>query len=179
MILKEAIDLHEHLITVLVENHPGVLARISGMFSTRGYNIESLAVGTTHNPTISRITIALRGDDNVVNQIIMQLGKMVDVIRVMDMSDHAHVERELMLIKVTSNPRTRSEIMQICDIFRARIVDVHHDSLVIEVSGTLDKNEALRELFEPFGILEMTRTGRIALQRGPAILRPPDLDNEN
>ena len=180
MILKQAETDpgHEHLIAVLVENQPGVLARISGMFSTRGYNIESLAVGTTHNPAISRITIAVRGDDAIIRQIIQQLGKMVEVIRVMDMSDQEHVERELMLAKVAADPSRRGEIMQICDIFRARIVDVDHESLIIEVSGTLDKNEALRELFEPFGIMELTRTGRIALERGPSILRPPDLENE-
>lgn len=166
---------HEHVIAVLVENHPGVLARISGMFAARGYNIESLAVGTTQHPTISQITVALRGEDKVIGQILQQLSKMVDVIRVMDMSDHDHIERELMLIKVSSDQRKRGEIMQICDIFRARIVDVGHESLVIEVVGTLDKNEALRELFEPFGILEMTRTGRVAVQRGMEILRPPDV----
>lgn len=166
---------HEHVIAVLVENHPGVLARISGMFAARGYNIESLAVGTTQHPTVSQITVALRGEDKVISQIVQQLSKMVDVIRVMDMSDHVHIERELMLIKVASNERRRSEIMQICDIFRARIVDVGHESLVIEVVGTLDKNEALRELFEPFGILEMTRTGRVAVQRGVEVLRPPDV----
>ncbi|MEN6627610.1 MAG: acetolactate synthase small subunit [Candidatus Sumerlaeia bacterium] len=166
---------HEHVIAILVENHPGVLARISGMFATRGYNIESLAVGTTQHPTISQITVALRGDDKVIDQIIQQLSKMVDVIRVMDMSNQIHIERELMLIKVASDERKRSEIMQICDIFRARIVDVGHESLVVEIVGTLDKNEKLRELFEPFGILEMTRTGRIAVQRGVEVLRPPDV----
>jgi acetolactate synthase-1/3 small subunit len=166
---------HEHLIACLVENHAGVLARISGMFSQRGYNIESLAVGTTQNTAISRITIALRGDDTVLTQIIKQLGKMVDVIRVIDISGREHVERELMLVKVACDEQTRSQIMQICDIFRARIVDVSRTSLVIEVSGTVPKNEALRELFEPFGILEMTRTGRVALHRGTEILRPPNL----
>jgi acetolactate synthase-1/3 small subunit len=155
-----------HLVSVLVENHPGVLARISGMFSTRGYNIESLAVGTTHDPSVSRITLACPGDDQVIAQIIKQLRKMVDVIQVLDLHGQPHVERELMLVKVACTGQTRSEIMQVCDIFRARIVDVAPDSLVIEVSGSCDKNEALLELFEPFGITEMTRTGRIALHRG-------------
>lgn len=162
---------HPHLVSCLVENHPGVLARISGMFSSRGYNIESLAVGTTHDPTVSRITIACLGDDRIIEQIIKQLAKIIDVIKVEDVSEKSHVERELMLIKVASNDHTRSEIMQICDIFRARIVDVNHACLVIEVSGTTQKNEALQELFEPFGILEMTRTGRIALNRGSEVLR--------
>ncbi|MCL5269166.1 MAG: acetolactate synthase small subunit [bacterium] len=167
---ERAVAIHEHLVTCLVENHPGVLARISGMFSSRGYNIESLAVGTTHDPSISRITIACRGDDRIIEQILKQLSKLIDVIRVVDVSQSSHVERELMLVKVAATGAARSEIMQICDIFRARIVDVHHDCLVIEVSGTTSKNEALMELFERFGILEMTRTGRIALNRGPEIL---------
>lgn len=165
---------HMHLVSCLVENHPGVLARISGLFSGRGYNIESLAVGTTHDPTISRITIACPGDDRIVEQILKQLNKLIDVIRVEDLSEKSHVERELMLIKVACTAQTRPEIMQICDIFRARIVDVNHECLVIEVSGTTAKNEALMELFEPFGILEMTRTGRLALHRGPEVLRAPE-----
>lgn len=164
----------QHLISVLVENHPGVLARLSGMFSTRGYNIESLAVGTTHDPSVSRITLACPGDDRVIEQIIKQLRKMIDIIEVVDLHGQAHVERELMLVKVACTPTSRSEIMQICDIFRARIVDVSHASLVIEVSGSCDKNEALLELFQPFGIIEMTRTGRIALHRGTDRLRLPE-----
>lgn len=163
-------EIHEHLVSCLVENHPGVLARISGMFSSRGYNIESLAVGTTHDATVSRITIACKGDDRIIEQIINQLRKIIDVIQVTDMNERSHVERELMLIKVGCKGKSRSEIMQICDIFRARIIDVHHDCLVIEVCGTLKKNDALMEMFEPFGIMEMSRTGRIALQRGPTVL---------
>ena len=166
--------IHDHLLSVLVENHPGVLARISGMFSTRGYNIESLAVGTTHDPSSSRITIACKGDDRVVEQIIKQLRKMIDVIQIVDLSGSEHVERELMLVKVRCESGTRSELMQICDIFRARIIDVAHTTLVIEVSGSPDKNEALLALFEPFGILEMTRTGRIALHRGTQTLNLPE-----
>ena len=162
---------HEHLISCLVENHPGVLARISGMFSARGYNIESLAVGTTHDTTISRITIACRGDDVIIEQIIKQLNKRIDVIRVVDISEKDHVERELMLIKVACQGKTRSEVMQICDIFRARIVDVAHECLVIESSGAQDKGEALLELFAPFGILEVSRTGRIAMHRAGHTLR--------
>ena len=165
---------HMHLVCCLVENNPGVLARISGMFSSRGYNIDSLAVGTTHDPSISRLTMACIGDDSIIEQIIKQLRKLIDVIRVVDLSEKSHVERELMLIKVACSGSNRSEIMQICDIFRARIVDVDHDCLIIEVSGTPKKNEALQELFEPFGILEMTRTGRIALQRSAEILRVPE-----
>ena len=165
---------HEHLISVLVENHPGVLARVSGMFSTRGFNIESLAVGTTQDPTASRITIACPGDDRVVGQIIMQLRKMIDVIQVVDMSARSHVERELMLVKVACTGKNRSEVMQICGIFRARIVDVDRNCLIIEVSGTVDKNEALLELLDPFGLMEMTRTGRISLHRGSQKLAVPE-----
>ncbi len=167
-------DPHEHLFSCLVENQAGVLARVSGMFSSRGYNIESLAVGTTHDPSVSRITIVCRGDDRIIEQILKQLSKLIDVIEVVDLSERAHVERELMLIKVAGTGASRSEVMQICDIFRARIVDVHHDCLIIEVSGTPRKNEALMELFEPFGILEMTRTGRIALHRGPERINVPE-----
>ncbi|HOE95647.1 MAG TPA: acetolactate synthase small subunit [Candidatus Sumerlaeota bacterium] len=168
----------QHLISCLVENHPGVLARISGMFSARAFNIESLAVGTTADPTISRITIAVPGDPGILEQIIKQLAKIIDVIHVEDISETDHVERELMLIKVNCEGRNRSEIMQICDIFRARIVDVHSDCLIIEVSGTLNKNEAILRLFQPFGILEMTRTGRVALHRGPRRLELPAVEAE-
>ncbi len=163
-----------HLVACLVENHPGVLARISGMFAARGYNIESLAVGTTHDPKTSRITIAVPGEDNIIRQIINQLAKMAEVIHVEDLSEEDHVDRELMLVKVSCAKEMRSEVMQICDIFRARIVDVHHDCLVIEISGTLGKNAALIELFSPFGIIEMTRTGRIALHRGTRRMTIPD-----
>jgi acetolactate synthase I/III small subunit len=165
--------MHEHLISCLVENHPGVLARISGMFSARGFNIESLAVGTTHDPTVSRITIACPGDDRVIKQILKQLHKLIDVIQVADLSEKEHVERELMLVKVACTSPSRSEIMQVCDIFRARIIDVDHACLTIEITGTTRKNEAILEMFEPFGVLEMTRTGRIALHRGTHVLTVP------
>lgn len=165
---------NEHLIACLVENHPGVLSRISGMFSSRGYNIESLAVGVTSDPTVSRITIVARGDDAVVDQIIKQLNRLVDVINVLEIGGHNHVQRELMLVKVKADGRTRSEVMQICDIFRSRIIDVSSDYLIIETSGTTEKNEALLEMFRPFGIVEINRTGRIALHRGAETLRVPD-----
>ena len=167
-------EVHEHVISSLVENRPGVLARISGMFAARGFNISSLAVGETTDPTVSRLTIACIGDDRVIEQIVKQLRKIVDVIRVADLREREHVERELILIKVASKRETRSEIMQIVDIFRGRIVDVHHESLIVEISGTPDKNDALLELLQPFGILEIARTGRIALFRGPEALRMPE-----
>lgn len=165
---------HEHLISVLVENRPGVLARISGMFAARGYNIASLAVGATTDPTVSRMTMVCVADDKALEQIIKQLRKIIEVIRVADFWHRNHVERELMLIKVKSKSETRSEIMQMVDIFRGRIIDVHHDSLVVEVSGTRDKNIALLELLDPFGVLEIARTGRIALSRGPDFMKIPD-----
>ncbi len=165
---------HEHLISALVENRAGVLARISGMFAARGFNIASLAVGVTSDPSVSRMTIVCIGDDRVIEQIVKQLRKIIDVIRVVDLREREHVERELILIKVASNSTTRSEIMQIVDIFRGRIIDVHHDSLMVEISGTVDKTGALLELLEPFGIIEIARTGRIALFRGPEALKMPE-----
>lgn len=170
----KAAPVHEHLISVLVENQPGVLAHISGMFAARGFNIASLAVGATTDRTVSRITIVCRGDDRVVEQIVKQLRKIIDVIRVVDLFEKDHVERELIMIKTACTKATRSEIMQIVDIFRARIIDVHHDSVIVETSGTLAKNNALLELLEPFGLLEITRTGRIALFRGPDFMKIPE-----
>lgn len=164
----------EHVIACLVENHPGVLARISGMFSSRGYNIESLAVGTTQDPDVSRITIACGGDGRIIDQIIKQLAKLLEVLRVVDLGEGSHVERELILVKVLSDKKTRSEIMQVCDVFRARIVDVAHESLVVEVSGSPGKNQALIEMLEGFGIMELVRTGRIALNRGSQVLASPE-----
>lgn len=165
---------HGHIISALVENRPGVLARISSMFAARGFNISSLAVGETTDPTVSRLTIACIGDDRVIEQIIKQLRKIIDVIRVADMRGRAHVERELLMLKVKCTRGNRSEIMQIADIFRGRIIDVHHDSLIVEISGTQDKNNALIELLDPFGILEICRTGRVALFRGPEFLTVPE-----
>lgn len=165
---------HEHIVSILVENQAGVLARISGMFAARGYNIASLTVGTTRDPTVSRMTVVCRGDDKVIEQIIKQLRKIIEVIRVNDLWHLDHVERELILLKTRSTPQNRSEIMQIVDIFRGRIIDVHHESTVIEISGTKDKNDALLELLEPFGILEICRTGRIGLVRGPDHMKIPE-----
>jgi len=154
-----------HTISVLVENHPGVLARIAGLFSGRGFNIDSLSVGETEDPTVSRMTVVVNGDDFVVEQIGKQLNKLIDVIKVVDLTQEEHVERELVLIKVGADGTTRSEIMQIADIFRANIVDVGAKSLVIEATGTDDKIAALTDLLRRFGIKEIVRTGRIALGR--------------
>ncbi|MDR9755980.1 MAG: acetolactate synthase small subunit [Thermoanaerobacterales bacterium] len=155
-----------HILAVLVENQPGVLTRVAGLFSRRGYNIESLAVGHTHDPEISRMTIVVDGDDQVIEQVVKQLEKLVDVISVRDISEAEHVDRELVLIKVKAEPSVRGEIMQIVDIFRARIVDIGHNSLIIECTGDEGKIKAIEKSLRPFGILELVRTGKIAMVRG-------------
>jgi len=154
-----------HTISVLVENHPGVLARIAGLFSGRGFNIDSLSVGETEDPTVSRMTVVVNGDDVVVEQIGKQLNKLIDTIKVVDLTEEEHIERELVLVKVTADGAVRSEVMQIADIFRAKVVDVGARSLIVEATGTEDKVDALIELLGRFGIQEMARTGRIALGR--------------
>ena len=155
-----------HTLAVLVENKYGVLARVSGLFSRRGYNIDSLAVGITEDPTISRITIIVSGDDHVLEQVMKQLNKLIDVIRVIDLSSDEFVERELALIKVNADANNRAEIIQIVDIFRARIIDVASKSVTIEVTGDVEKIKAIQTLLKPFGIKEMARTGIVALKRG-------------
>jgi acetolactate synthase-1/3 small subunit len=154
-----------HTISVLVENHPGVLARIAGLFSGRGFNIESLSVGETEDPTASRMTVVVRGDDVILEQITKQLNKIVDVIKVSDITKEKFIERELVLIKVHTEGKSRSEILQIVDIFRARIVDVAPKTVTIEATGTEDKVQALVNMLRPFGIREMARTGSVALTR--------------
>ncbi len=155
-----------HTLSVLVENRHGVLARVAGMFARRGYNIDSLTVGVTEDPTISRMTIVVRGDDEVLEQVTKQLNKLIDVIRVSDLKAEDTVEREMALFKVSSDVSNRSEIMQIVDIFRARIIDVAPKSMIVEVTGDETKIEALEQLLRPFGIKEMVRTGKVALRRG-------------
>lgn len=156
----------EHIISVLVENHFGVLAQIAGLFSGRGFNIDSLAVGETLDPTVSRMTIVVTGDDQVVEQILKQLNRLVEVIKVEDLTETKHVERELMLIKVGVGPKARSEVLEIADIFRTKVVDVQATSVTLEASGSSDKLEALLELLKPHGIKEIVRTGRIGMARG-------------
>ncbi|WMW23257.1 acetolactate synthase small subunit [Methanolobus mangrovi] len=155
-----------HTLAVLVENKYGVLSRVAGMFSRRGYNIDSLTVGVTDDPTISRMTIVVMGDDDVLEQVMKQLNKLIDVIRVSDLKSEESVDRELALIKVNSEVANRSEIMQIADIFRARIIDVGSKSMIIEVTGDEGKITAIEQLLKPFGIKEMVRTGKVALRRG-------------
>jgi acetolactate synthase-1/3 small subunit len=155
-----------HTISVLVENEFGVLARVAGLFSGRGFNIESLSVAETLDPTVSRITLVTRGDDQVLEQIEKQLNKLLNVIKVTDFTQTEHVERELVLIKVAAEERTRGELTSIVDIFRAKIVDVSRQSYVVEITGTEDKVNALIELLKPLGIKEIVRTGKVAMFRG-------------
>ena len=156
----------QHTITVLVENKSGVLARVSGLFARRGFNIESLAVSITDDPTVSRMTIVVTGDDSTLDQINKQTSKLIDVIKVIDYSDIPIVERELALIKVKSATGDRAAIMQIVDIFRAKIIDISETSFTIEVTGGIDKVDAIEELLRPYGITEVVRTGKIAVARG-------------
>ncbi len=154
-----------HTIAALVENKPGVLARVAGLFRRRGFNIESLAVGITEKETISRMTIVVAGDDRTIEQVTKQLNKLIDVIKVSDISSNA-VERELALIKVSTTMQNRGEIIEIANIFRARIVDVARDSFIIEITGDEEKVNAFINLMRQYGIKEVARTGKIAMQRG-------------
>lgn len=159
-----------HVISVLVENRFGVLSRVSGHFAGRGFNIDSLNVGTTKDPSMSRMTIVVKGDARVLDQVRKQLHRLPDVIEVQDFTDADHVDRELILVKVQCGAKERSELMQIADVFRARIVDVGVDCIIIESTGAPGKIEAILNMLEPFGILELVRTGRIALARGPVTI---------
>ncbi len=154
-----------HTISVLVENKFGVLTRVAGLFSGRGYNIDTLNVGPTHDPKMSRMTIVTRGDDATVEQIVKQLNKLVNVLEVQDFRDAEYVDRELVLVKVKVDSKTRAEVMQIADIFRAKIVDVQAQSLTVEITGNESKVEKFLELMSNFGVVAITRTGKVALPR--------------
>ena len=154
-----------HTISVLVENKFGVLARVSGMFSGRGFNIDSLNVAPTHDATLSRITAVLRGDDHSLDLCLKQLRKLINVVDVVDFKEGQAVARELVLVKVRADAKTRPELLQIKDIFRAKIVHLSLDAIIIEATGDDEKVTALLGLLEPFGILELARTGRLALKR--------------
>ena len=154
-----------HTISILVENKFGVLTRVAGMFSGRGFNIDTLNVGPTLDPTTSRMTIVVRGDDKVLAQVTKQLDKLVNVIDVQDFKDEEYVDRELILLRVKADSKTRAEVMQICDIFRAKIIDVQPERLSIEVTGTGGKIDKFMLLMERFGIIDLTRTGKVALSR--------------
>jgi acetolactate synthase-1/3 small subunit len=157
----------KHTISVLVNNRPGVLARTAGLFARRGFNIDSLAVSTTQDPDVSRMTIVVDGPDQILEQISKQLYKLMDVIKVLDHQEEAVVTRELALVKVAAEPALRGEIMQTVNIFRANIVDVSENTFTIEVTGSAEKIDALITLLGKYGIREMMRTGRIVLSRGP------------
>ncbi len=155
-----------HVLSALVQNQPGVLAHVSGMFASRGFNIESLAVGETEDPNLSRITVVVLGDDRTLEQIRKQLEKIVTVVKVEDISREDYVERDLALIKVDAPPSRRAEIQALAQIFRARVVDVGPEQMMIEISGQEKKIEAFVDQVRPYGIRELVRTGRIALVRG-------------
>ncbi|GAC1323026.1 MAG: acetolactate synthase small subunit [Thermoleophilaceae bacterium] len=167
--LEAAGSLHtgrRHILTMLVENKAGVLARVAGLFSRRGFNIETLAVGPTDDPTLSRMTITLDGALHSIDQVTKQLHKLVNVIKIRDLEPEEAVARELALFKVASDAETRGQIMQVAEIFRGRVIDVSKRSLTIEVTGTDDKIEAFERMIRPFGLVEMVRTGEIAISRG-------------
>jgi len=156
----------EHILVALVEDKPGVLTRVASLFRRRGFNIQSLAVGHSEQPGLSRMTVVVNGDSTIVEQVRKQLDKLINIIRVSDIGEGAIVARELSLMKVKATATTRSEIIQIVDIFRANIVDVASDSVTVEVTGDENKINSLFELLRGFGIKEMARTGRVALTRG-------------
>jgi len=156
----------QHTITVLVDNKPGVLARVASLFSRRGYNIESLAVSITENPETSRMTIVVNGDERVVEQITKQLHKLIDVSKVQDYIDIPIVARELALIKVNAEVSNRTALLQLVDVFRGRVIDMSEKTFVIELTGGNEKIDAFEKLLEPYGVKELVRTGRIAMARG-------------
>jgi len=159
-------NVNRHVLSVLVENQSGVLSRVSGLFSRRGYNIDSLSVGVTEDPGVSRMTIVVRGDDYILEQIKKQLNKLIDVIKVIELDPKQSVFRELMLIKVNARENSRASIIEIVDIFRASVVDVSSETLTVELTGDEDKIEAFINLMKPYGIREIVRTGLTALERG-------------
>lgn len=160
-----------HIISILMENEPGALSRVAGLFSARGYNIESLTVATTEDATLSRMTIVTSGNDAVIEQIIKQLNKLIDVVKVLDLNDGKHIERELMLIKVKASASHRDEMKRMCDIFRGRIIDVTDGSFTIELTGSGHKLDAFIESLDKSAILETVRTGASGIGRGERILK--------
>lgn len=166
----------QHNLSILVENQSGVLLRVANLFSRRGYNIESIAAGTTQDPDITRITVSVSCDDIQVVQLVKQLHKLPVVLRVKKLAEGTHFSRELVFIKVSGDVNTRSGVLQVVDIFRGHIIDVSPETLTIEISGNSDKINALIELLKPYGILEIVRTGLIAIERGDRIL---SLDNKS
>ena len=161
----------KHVIAVIVENKSGVLTRIAGLFSRRSFNIDSLSVGATDNPDYSRMTISVHGDRDTLEQVIKQLSKLINVIRVSELDPADSLERELAIIKVSVDRESRSEVIQIVDIFRAKIIDVSQRSMIIEVTGDEDKVEAMIQLLRQFGIMELARTGKVSMVRGAKVIK--------
>jgi acetolactate synthase-1/3 small subunit len=155
-----------HIVAILVENKFGVLSRVAGLFSGRGFNIESLTVAPTNDPTVSRMTVVTVGNDQVIEQVTKQLSKLIDVIKVTDLTGTEFVDREMVLIRVRAVDEGRAEVMRLVEIFRGKIVDVGSESIVIEVTGTDSKLEAFMSLLKPFGVTEIVRTGKVAISRG-------------
>lgn len=156
----------KHVLSILVENRPGVLARVAGLFSRRGFNIDTLAVGPTEDPAVSRITLTLDGAVHPIDQVTKQLHKLINVLKIRDMEPDDSVAREMALFKVSAAVENRAEIVQFAEIFRAKIVDVSRRALIVEVTGSHDKIEAFESMLRPHGLLEMVRTGEVALSRG-------------
>ncbi len=156
----------QHTLSVLVENKPGVLTRVTSLFARRGYNIESLAVGVTEDPTLSRITIVVNGEDTPLEQVTKQLHKLINVIKIQDLDPRESVQRELVLFKVNAPAEKRHEVIEIANVFRAKIIDVGKNTVTIEATGAADKLDAMEDLLRAFGIKELARTGKIALSRG-------------
>ena len=156
----------KHILSILVENKPGVLTRIAGLFARRGFNIDTLAVGPTDDPTLSRITLTLDGAMHPIDQVTKQLHKLINVIKIRDLEPDEAVARELALFKVAADSETRAQVMQFADIFRGKVIDVSKRSITVEITGTDDKIEAFEQAVRPFGLIEMVRTGEIAISRG-------------
>jgi len=173
--LKGEMAMKQHVVSALVENRAGTLSRVSGLFSRRGFNIDSLTVGETEDRSVSRMTIAVTGDDAVLEQIIKQLGKLVDVIAVRELEPDSCVRREIMLVKIKADEKTRPAVIEIAGIFRSRIVDVSPKTITIEATGDIEKLNGLLLLLRPYGVLELARTGLVALERGSLVLSVPSL----
>ncbi len=162
----------KHVLSMLVENRQGVLARISGLLSGRGYNVESITAGVTTDPTVSRLTLSCTGDDAVVEQIKKQLNRLIDVIKVTELSSVPSMNRELMLIKVNAQGAQRGEIFQVADVFKAQVMDVGHDTMAVELTGSPDKIEDFLALLKPYGIVEIARSGIVAMERSKKMPYP-------
>ena len=167
--------MNKHTLSVLVENKPGVLARVSGLFSRRSFNIDSLAVGETENPDVSRITIVVNADSSPLEQVTKQLNKLVNVIKIVELEPEASVQRELLLVKVRADRASRTQVLETVTMFRARVVDVAPDTLTIEATGTASKLDALLRDLEPYGIKEMVQSGLVAIGRGSRSITAPSL----